>query len=61
MKEIFSASRGKMQKAIDALEHNLSVLRTGRANVGLLDQIRVDAYGSQVPINQVGAFHGRSM
>jgi ribosome recycling factor len=53
MKEIFSASRGKMQKAIDTLEHNLSVLRTGRANAGMLNKVQIDYYGSMMGISSV--------
>ncbi|HEX3917631.1 MAG TPA: ribosome recycling factor [Caulobacteraceae bacterium] len=47
--------RDRMDKAIAALKEEFGSLRTGRANTSLLDQITVDAYGSQMPINQVGA------
>ena len=47
--------RDRMDKAVQALKEEFAGLRTGRANTGLLDQINVDAYGSTVPINQVGA------
>jgi len=43
----------RMQGAIDSLHQELSGLRTGRANVGLLDSVRVLAYGSPTPIGQV--------
>ena len=43
----------RMQGAIDALKHDLSGLRTGRANVALLDPIQVEVYGAQMPLNQV--------
>lgn len=43
----------RMQGALDSLHHELSGLRTGRANVGLLDSVRVLAYGSPTPISQV--------
>jgi ribosome recycling factor len=42
----------RMQKSIDALKVELMKLRTGRANAGLLDHVRVDYYGSEVPISQ---------
>nr|WP_245588496.1 ribosome recycling factor [Deinococcus pimensis] len=42
-----------MQKAIEALENNLSVLRTGRANPGILKKILVEYYGSTMPLDQV--------
>ena len=47
--------RDRMDKAIGALKEEFGSLRTGRANSSLLDQITVDAYGSTMPINQVGA------
>jgi ribosome recycling factor len=47
--------RDRMDKAIVALKDEFGSLRTGRANSSLLDQITVDAYGSTMPINQVGA------
>ena len=45
----------KMDKTIDVFSKELSSLRTGRANAGMLDLIRVDVYGQQMPINQVGS------
>ena len=45
----------KMNKAIDAFSKELSSLRTGRANAAMLDLIKVDVYGQQMPINQVGS------
>jgi ribosome recycling factor len=47
--------RARMDKAVDALKEEFASLRTGRASASLLDQVQVDAYGSQMPINQVGA------
>ncbi len=45
----------KMDKAIDVFSRELSSLRTGRANASMLDLIKVDVYGQQMPINQVGS------
>ena len=45
----------KMDKAIDVFSKELSSLRTGRANSSMLDLIKVDVYGQQMPINQVGS------
>ena len=45
----------KMDKALDVFVKELSSLRTGRANAAMLDLIRVDVYGQQMPINQVGS------
>ncbi len=44
----------RMRGAIDALKHEFSGLRTGRASASLLDPVMVDAYGSTVPLNQIG-------
>nr|WP_230284724.1 MULTISPECIES: ribosome recycling factor [unclassified Deinococcus] len=55
MKAIQADTREKMGKAIESLENNLSVLRTGRANPGILKKIVVDYYGSSVPIDQVAS------
>ena len=43
----------KMDHSIAAFKHNLTKIRTGRANPALLDSVQVDYYGSQVPISQV--------
>ena len=45
----------KMDKAVDVFSKELSSLRTGRANAAMLDLIKVDVYGQQMPINQVGS------
>jgi len=47
--------RDRMDKAIGALKEEFGSLRTGRASAGLLDQITVEAYGSNMPISQLGA------
>ena len=47
--------RDRMDKAVAALKEEFGSLRTGRASASLLDQINVEAYGSTMPINQVGA------
>ena len=43
----------KMQQSVDSFKGNLTKIRTGRANPGLLDTVQVDYYGSMVPISQV--------
>ena len=43
----------KMQKSIQALKKDISTLRTGRANVNMLDTIKVDVYGQFMPIDQL--------
>jgi ribosome recycling factor len=45
----------KMDKAIEVFTKELSSLRTGRANAAMLDLVKVDVYGQQMPINQVAS------
>ena len=45
----------KMDKSIEAFTKELSSLRTGRANSAMLDLVKVDVYGQQMPINQIGS------
>lgn len=53
--EILLDTEERMEKAIEILKKNLSGIRTGRANPGLVDSLRVDVYGSPTPIKQVAA------
>ncbi len=46
--------RARMEKSLDALRRDFSTGRTGKASPVLLDTVRVEAYGSQMPLNQVG-------
>ncbi|MBI3208036.1 MAG: ribosome recycling factor [Candidatus Solibacter usitatus] len=56
-KEIEASAKARMEKVIADLLHSMAGIRTGRANVGLLDGIRVDYYGTPTPLNQVGNLH----
>ncbi len=51
--DIKKQSTDKMAKSIETLKHDLAKVRTGRAHTGLIDHLRVNYYGSDVPINQV--------
>jgi len=51
--EIKEDATQRMKKSVDSLQNNLTKIRTGRANTSLLDQITLDYYGSEVPLNQV--------
>ncbi|HWH41146.1 MAG TPA: ribosome recycling factor [Usitatibacter sp.] len=53
IQDIRKQATEKMAKSVDTLKHNLSKVRTGRAHAGLIDHLRVDYYGSEMPINQV--------
>lgn len=51
--EIMSEAKSGMDKAVEAFRHEIGTVRTGRASATLLDAIRVEYYGTQVPLNQV--------
>jgi ribosome recycling factor len=53
--DIKTDAQTRMGKSIDALKHELTRLRTGRASTALVDGIRVPAYGSEMPLNQVAS------
>ena len=55
--EIYADAKASMQKAHDAFQRDLSKLRTGRANLTMLDGIRIEYYGAQTPLNQVAALN----
>jgi ribosome recycling factor len=57
VKEIESAAKQRMEKAIEDLQHAMATIRTGRASVHLLDNVRVDYYGTPTPVNQVANLH----
>jgi len=52
--EIIMEMTDKMEKSLKAFKSELTKIRTGRASLSLLDGIKVDAYGSSMPLNQVG-------
>ena len=45
----------KMMKTFDVFTQELTSLRTGRANANMLDIVKIDVYGQQMPINQLGS------
>jgi ribosome recycling factor len=51
--EIKKTAEGKMNRSIEAFKSELQKIRTGRAHPGILDQVSIDYYGSQVPVSQV--------
>ncbi len=53
--QIVSTVRERMQKAVESLRQQMASVRTGKANISLLDKIRVDYYGSLLPLNQVAS------
>ena len=53
--DIFGDAERRMQKAVEALRHDLAAIRTGRASSALIERITVDYYGAPTPINQVAS------
>ena len=51
--DIKKTAEDKMKKSVEALKVEFGKIRTGRANAGLLDHVKIDYYGSMMPINQV--------
>ena len=54
-KDALAQARARMEKAVEDFRKELAGVRTGRANVTLLDHIRVDYHGTQMPVNQLGS------
>jgi ribosome recycling factor len=52
-KALIATNEDMMKKAVEHLDHELTKIRAGRANPAMLEGVRVDAYGSQMPLNQV--------
>ena len=57
VKEVEMNARTRMDKVLGDLQHEMAHVRTGRATIGLLDSVRVDYYGSPVPLSQVAQLH----
>ena len=57
VKEVEANARTRMEKVLGELQHEMAHIRTGRASIGLLDSVRVEYYGSPVPLNQVAQLH----
>ncbi|HMT38556.1 MAG: ribosome recycling factor [Xanthomonadales bacterium] len=55
LNEIKKDAQARMAKSVEALRHNLVKVRTGRANAGLVDSIKVNYYGSDMPLSQVAS------
>jgi ribosome recycling factor len=53
LSEVYKAAQEKMHKAVEAVDHEFSSLRTGRASIALVDGVHVDAYGSSMPLKQI--------
>lgn len=57
IKDIINDARKRMDSAVEDSRRKLATVRTGRASVSLLDNVTVDYYGTQMPLNQVATIH----
>ena len=57
IKDIINDARKRMDAAVEDSRKKLATVRTGRASVSLLDNVMVDYYGTDMPLNQVGTIH----
>lgn len=57
IKEVELNAKTRMEKSVADLQHEIASIRTGRASVSILDQIRVDYYGTPTPLNQLANLH----
>jgi ribosome recycling factor len=57
VKEVEASTRTRMEKALSDMQHEMATIRTGRATLSILDNIRVDYYGTPTPLNQVANLH----
>ena len=57
LKDVYAQLRTRMDKAVEDFRSNLAATRTGRASVHMLDTIRVNYYGSDMPLNQLSTVH----
>lgn len=55
LSEIYNQTKTSMSKTIDSLKRDFSTLRSGKVSIAILDNIRVDYYGTPTPLNQVGS------
>ena len=57
VKEVEASIKTRMEKALSDLQHEMATIRTGRASLSILDNLRVDYYGTPTPLNQVANLH----
>ena len=57
LEEIFTDTKSSLQKAHESFKRELTKIRTGRANLAIVDGIKVEYYGAPTPLNQVAALN----
>src|SRR5579864_8143961 len=57
VREIEANAKARMEKVLSDLQHEMAGVRTGRASINLLDNVRADYYGTPTPLNQMATLH----
>jgi ribosome recycling factor len=57
VKEVEAHAKGRMEKVLSDLQHDMAGIRTGRASISLLDNVKADYYGTVTPLNQLATLH----
>jgi len=57
VKEVEGHAKSRMEKVLTALQHDMAGVRTGRASVSMLDNVRADYYGTPTPLSQLATLH----
>jgi len=57
IRDVENQAKSRMEKVLSDLQQEMSHIRTGRANISLLDNVRVDYYGTPTPVNQLATLH----
>jgi len=57
VKEVEANIKTRMEKSLSDMQHEMATIRTGRASLSILDNLRVDYYGTPTPLNQVANLH----
>ena len=57
VREVEASAKTRMEKVLSDLQHDMAGVRTGRASVNLLDNVRADYYGTPTPLNQMATLH----
>src|SRR5438270_4553423 len=57
LKDSYTQLKARMDKAVEDFRREMAATRTGRASVHMMDNVRVDYYGEQMPLNQIATVH----
>ena len=57
VKDVDANAKSRMDKVLSDLQHEMAGVRTGRASMSLLDNVRAEAYGTPMPLNQLATLH----